>query len=144
MKLQPSTILVVLAIASPSFAATPCTPQTTRGSWMYTCEGSLPAPTPTPTRMLGNCTSSKSAAWNCTGTVNLGGQILPQTLQGVATNLPNCTGTISYAHTLGGAPAGMLDIRFVIHDGGNAISGLPVNSGGVLSCALRRIASEED
>jgi len=76
--------------------------------------------------------------------VNLGGTILPQILQGVATNLPNCTGTISYAHTLGGVSAGVLDIRFVIHDGGQAISGLPVNSGGVLSCSLKRIAGSGD
>ncbi len=47
--------------------------------------------------------------------------------------------TISYTHTLGGAPAGTLDIEYVIADGGRSISGLAVNSGGVLSCSLRRI-----
>lgn len=133
-----ATLALCVAACSVS-ATTTCTPQTTRGAWVYTCEGSLPTPQPTPTRMLGRCSSSKTAYWSCEGTVNLGGQILPQLLSGQANNLPNCTGTISYTHTLGGASAGVLDIQYVIHDRGDAIQGLPVNSGGVLACSLRRI-----
>lgn len=139
MKMRTLLSLGLWTVAFGAQAAPTCTPHTTRGAWVYTCEGSLPSPQPTPTRMLGRCNSSKSAYWTCEGTVNLGGQILPQLLSGQADNQPDCTGTISYVHTLGGAPAGLLDIRYVIHDRGNAIQGLPVNSGGVLACTLRRI-----
>jgi hypothetical protein len=39
-------------IAAPALAAPPCSAQTTRGTWMYTCEGTLPAPAQTATRIL--------------------------------------------------------------------------------------------
>jgi hypothetical protein len=138
-------MLSLAAMASSAWATTPCDQKLTRGSWMYTCEGTLPGPAgPTATRMLGTCSASRSAYWTCSGTVNLGGAILPQELVGQATNHPNCTGTISYAHTLGGQSAGVLEINYVIFRSGNAISGLPVNSGGVLSCSLRRIGNAND
>lgn len=136
--------LATLAAASAAHAAPQCTQQTTRGTWMYTCEGTLPAPSPTPTRILGTCTGSPSGYFTCAGSVNLGGQIIAQGLIGQAINLPNCTGTISYAQTLGGAPAGTLDIQYVISEGGGAINGLPVNSGGVLACVLKRISIMSD
>ena len=132
------------AVSLSTFAGSRCEQDTTEGTWMYTCEGSLPAPTQTSTRILGRCTTSKQAIWSCEGTVNLGGQIIAQSLRGQANNVPNCTGTISYAQTLGGAPAGSLDIQYVIFDKGDAISGLPVNSGGILSCSLRRIDKKSD
>lgn len=130
---------MLLAICTGAHAAASCTQQTTRGTWVYTCEGQLPAPGPTSTRMLGSCTASATGYWTCAGNVNLGGQVIPQALQGQAHNNADCTGTITYAHTLGGAPAGTLDISYVISGGGLSIDGLPTNSGGVLSCSLRRI-----
>ncbi|MCC6195437.1 MAG: hypothetical protein IT518_13315 [Burkholderiales bacterium] len=136
---KPITALLLLGLCISAYAGPACTQQTTRGTWAYTCEGQLPAPDPTPTRMLGSCTASSTGYWTCNGNVNLGGQIIPHTLQGQAQNQPDCTGTISYEHTLGGAPAGTLDIRYVIAGGGQSIDGLPTNSGGVLSCSLRRI-----
>ncbi len=138
-------IAVILGVGTSSaLAAAPCTQQTTRGNWAYTCEGTLPTPSPTSTRMLGTCNASKSAYWTCEGNVNLGGQIIPHSLQGQASNDASCTGFISYTHTLGGAPAGTLDITYVITNGGDELSGLPVNSGGVLSCTLKRIGGHSD
>lgn len=94
-KILSLAILTVLAGATSALAnqgsqQPSCTQQTIRGSWMYTCEGALPTPNPTPTRMLGTCTASQTAYWTCQGTVNLGGGILAQALQGQANNLPNC------------------------------------------------------
>jgi hypothetical protein len=111
---------------------------------MYTCEGTLPTPAQTATRILGSCTASKTGYFNCSGTVNLGGQILSQGLQGQATTLPNCTGTISYTQTVAGYPAPNLDINYVVTESGGAINGLPTNSGGVLSCSLKRIEIREE
>jgi hypothetical protein len=133
----------LLFIAPPASAGT-CSAQTTRGAWMYTCEGTLPAPAQTATRILGSCTASKTGYFNCTGTVNLGGQILSQGLQGQATTHPNCTGTISYNQTVAGSPAPNLDINYVVSGDGSQINGLPTNSGGVLSCTLRRIDKDGD
>jgi hypothetical protein len=126
-------VLCTSAQAGPS-----CTQQTTRGNWMYTCEGQLPAPGPTPTRMLGTCTASASGYWTCNGYLNLGGTVLPHTLQGQAHNQPDCTGNITYAQAIGGAPAGTLDIQYVVSQGGLGIDGLPTNPGAVVSCSLKR------
>lgn len=35
-----------------------CNAQTTKGAWVYTCEGTLPAPTQTAARILGRCTAT--------------------------------------------------------------------------------------
>jgi hypothetical protein len=126
-------------ITLPTLAAPLCTQQTTRGYWGYTCEGELPVGVPV--RILGTCTSSRAAHWECSGTVNDGGVILEQLLVGDAFNNPNCTGQISYTQTLGGTTLPVpLDINYVILDHGDTIQGLPTNSGGVLSCSLKRIS----
>jgi hypothetical protein len=127
------------ACATSALAGPPCNAATTKGTWVYTCEGTLPTPAQTNTRIVGNCTASQAGYFSCAGTVNLGGQILSQVLNGQSTTLPNCTGTISYTQTVAAYPAPNLDINYVVSQGGNAIDGLPTNSGGVLSCSLKRI-----
>lgn len=132
--------------AVPALAGQQCSPQTTRGFWAATCDGYL-APAPgqplQPTRLLATCTSSRTAFWDCEGTVNVGGQILPQVLHGQAINDENCTGTITYTQTIFSQPAPDLNIRYVILDDGDTIKGLPVDSGQVLSCVLNRIGKHE-
>jgi hypothetical protein len=146
MKQRFLSLLTLCAFAGPVLADPPagCGPQTTKGAWVYTCEGTLPAPAQTAARILGRCSASASGYFDCKGTVNLGGLIVAQALQGQAVTLPNCTGTISYAQSLGGSYVGQLDIQYVVSDGGAAIDGLPVNSGGVLSCSLKRIDGKRD
>jgi hypothetical protein len=133
--------LILCAGVSSAFAAPACNQQTTRGSWVYICEGTIPtAPGESASaRILGTCNASRLGFFNCTGYVNLGDGPIPQTLQGQANNNADCTGTISYTQTLGGAPAGTLDIDYVVSEGGTAINGLPVNPGALLSCTLKRI-----
>jgi hypothetical protein len=126
--------------ASPAFAAPACDARTTAGNWAFRCEGELPAPGPTATRSLGTCVASRSGFFDCTGSVNLGGAVLPQAVQGQAHNNADCTGTIHYEQQIGGQPAPPLDINYVILDNGDTIWGLPLNSGGVLACTLRRMS----
>jgi hypothetical protein len=128
-----------LLMADAAHASRPCSNDVTRGQWMYTCEGTLPAPAQTATRILGTCSASRSGFFACEGTVNLGGMMVPQGLQGQANTQSSCRGTISYQQTLGGQPAGTLDIEYVVSESGDVINGLPTNSGGVLACTLRRI-----
>ena len=140
-------ILVPLCfVALPALAGQNCSPQTTRGFWAYTCDGYL-APAPAaplqPARILGTCNASKTAFWECEGSVNLAGQILPQTLHGQANNNENCTGTITYTQTIFGQPAPDLNIRYVILDNGDTIKGLPVDQGQVLSCVLNRMSNSD-
>jgi hypothetical protein len=142
--------LFVLAVlgcgALPVLAGPQCTAHTTRGFWAATCDGYLaPAPGASlqPARLLSTCTTSRSAFWDCEGTVNVGGQILPQELHGQAFNNENCTGTITYIQTIFGQPAPDLNIRYVILDGGDTIKGLPIDPGQVLSCVLNRISRHE-
>ena len=107
-------VLVPLCfVALPALAGQHCSPQTTRGSWAYTCDGYL------------------------------AGQILPQTLHGQANNNENCTGTITYTQTIFGQPAPDLNIRYVILDYGDTIKGLPVDQGQVLSCVLNRMSNSD-
>jgi hypothetical protein len=125
-------------IALPVLAANNCSPQTTRGSWQYTCDGYLSPPPPAPfqlfpARILGTCTASKTADWHCTGTVNFGGTILDQGLSGHA-----------YAQSINGYPAGPLEIRYVISDNGDTIKGLPISPDQVLSCLLNRTSNSDE
>ena len=140
-----STLIVAVLSCGTSFAiaAPQCTQQTTRGNWGFTCEGELPAGGAS-LRSLGTCTASRTGFWDCTATVNLGGQIVPQELHGQAHNNADCTGNISYEQSLGGQPAGQLNIKYVVFDQGDVIKGLPTNSGGVLACSLKRINLSED
>jgi len=142
MKWQTLGMLVISLECCVAQAAPSCTPQTTRGYWVYTCEGQLPVPAMTPTRLLGTCNTSRSGYWTCDGSINLGGVVLPQSLVGQANNQADCTGMITYANVVGGQPAGTLDIDYVILNGGGTIKGLPTNSGGVLACSLERIDIE--
>ncbi len=134
-----TSLIVLLATAlstTAAIAAPECKQQTTRGHWMYTCEGDLGAPA----RALGTCAASPTAFWQCSGRVNVGGGIHQQTFVGQAHNNEDCTGTITYTTTFDGQPSGLLDIEYVIYEHGSAIKGLPLNSGGVLACSLNRIS----
>lgn len=132
--------LSLSAFANSGGGTPPCTAATTKGAWVYTCEGTLPGPTgQTNTRILGSCTASRTGYFSCTGNANLGGAILSQVLTGQSTTLPNCTGTISYTQVVAGYPAPNLDVSYVVSEAGGAINGLPTNSGGVLACTLKRI-----
>jgi len=135
-------------VALPALAGSNCSQQTTRGSWQYTCDGYLVPPSAPPTelvpsRILGTCTASKMAYWNCEGTVNLGGTILEQALHGQAVNTDDCTGTITYTQTIFGQPAPELKIQYVISDNGDTIKGLPVSPNQVLSCLLNRTSNSD-
>ena len=136
--------MLTFVFTSSAVAGPRCDQETTHGSWVYTCEGTLPVPAQTNTRILGRCTASKTGYFNCEGTANVGGSIVAQLLQGQANNQANCTGRIVYNQSLGGAPAGTLDIQYVISEKGDAINGLPTNTGGVLSCSLKRIGNGGD
>jgi hypothetical protein len=68
---------------------------------------------------------------------------VPQELHGQAQNNADCTGNITYEQSLAGQPAGQLKINYVIFDQGDAIKGLPTNSGGGLTCSLKRINRSE-
>ena len=147
-------VLVPLCfIALPALAGGQCSQQTTRGSWQYTCDGYLVPPPPAPaelvpSRILGTCTASRTAYWNCEGTVNLGGTILEQALHGQAINSEainsdNCIGTITYTQTIFGQPAPDLKIQYVISDNGGTIKGLPVSPNQVLSCLLNRTSNSD-
>jgi len=119
-------------------AAPQCSQQTTRGTWVYSCEGEVPVPG-APARMLGTCIASPSAFWSCSGYINVGRTILKQEFLGQAHNNDDCTGTITYAVKVNGQPASSLDVQYVVFDGGDSIKGLPTNSGGVLACSLNRM-----
>src|SRR4029453_12833628 len=102
MKRQACFAAIVATIMSPAFGGAFCDQKTTAGMWSFRCEGELPAPSPTPTRSLGTCTTTRDAYWTCSGSVNLGGAILSQAVQGQAQNNADCTGFIHYEQTING------------------------------------------
>jgi hypothetical protein len=140
MKLNNLVAIGIALMASPALAAPACTQRTTTGTWAFKCEGELPVGVPT--RSLGTCVTSEGAYWQCKGQINAAGNILQQEVQGQASNHSDCTGTIVYDQKINGANAGQLEINYVILDNGNAIWGLPLNSGGVLACTLQRLSRE--
>jgi hypothetical protein len=135
--------VVVALLTAPAFAGDSCNQKMTAGSWATRCEGSLPGPDGlADARILGTCSVSKDAFWNCTTSANLGGVVVTQTLQGQAQNHADCTGFINYQQQINGQPAPPLDATYVILDGGDVIWGLPV-SGGVTSCTLKRLSKDQ-
>jgi hypothetical protein len=142
MKRQAFIAVVCALLTSPAFAGDSCNQQMTAGSWVVRCEGLLPGPGGlADARVLGTCSVSKDALWNCTASANLGGTIVNQTLQGQAQNNADCTGFISYEQQINGQPAPPLDANYVILEGGDVIWGLPI-SGGITSCTLRRVSKD--
>jgi hypothetical protein len=139
--------LVSCFVVFPAIAAQHCTQDTTRGTWEYTCEGVLsPAPgvPMLDTRLLGTCSASSTAHWDCQGSANIGGQVVDQgqVLHGDAVNNSDCTGEITYANYIfGQRQPDDLVIRFVIRDKGDKINGLPVSPGQVLACVLNRMSN---
>ena len=144
MNKRSMAVLVLSSFASAAMASPRCDQETLQGSWVYTCEGTIPAPTQTAARLLGRCTASRTGYFNCEGNFNLGGSVLANTLQGQSNTNANCTGRIVYSVTLAGKPAAPLDIQYVVSERGDAINGLPTNTGGVLSCRLARIGGGQD
>ena len=130
-------LIVASGMALPVMAEPQCSAQTTRGTWLYTCEGELPVGVPA--RILGTCETSRSGFFDCTGKANAGGTVLTQGLRGQSQTAPDCTGNISYTQSFNGnVLPGTLDIYYVVSENGDRIDGLPINSGGVLSCSLKR------
>jgi len=56
---------------------------------------------------------------------------------------PQCTQQTTRGNWGFTCEAGQLKINYVIFDQGDAIKGLPTNSGGVLTCSLKRINRSE-
>ena len=132
--------VLFVATVSPALAGPACTQKMTAGNWAVRCEGELPTMAGlAPTRSLYICTVTREGQWECSGTANLGGTLVSQTLLGQAQNEPDCTGFIHYEQTFNGQPGPPLEANYVILDDGSAIWGLPTNSGGVLACTLSRI-----
>jgi hypothetical protein len=142
MKIVPLVLAMSALIATPALANNSCNAQTTRGFYGFTCDGYL-APAAgaplQPARSLGTCNSDRNGNITCEATVNVGGQPLQQALKGQAMNNADCTGTITYQQTIFGQPAPDLHIRYFILNDGDTLHGLPLDSGQVLSCTLKRI-----
>jgi hypothetical protein len=144
------SILIALGscfVTLPAIAAQHCTQETTRGTWEYTCEGLLSPAVGVPlqpTRLLGTCSASSTAHWDCLGSANIGGFVVDQgqVLRGDAVNNRDCTGEITYAdYIFGTRQPDDIVIRYVIRDNGDKINGLPISPNQVLSCVLNRMSN---
>lgn len=138
-------LLTALLCAS-GLEAQVCSTLTTVGRYSVVCDGYLtPAANAplTPAKILGIVTANDDGVFNGSATVSLGGTIVPQTVTGPATINKDCSGSITYAQTLGGQAGPPLDITFVVSQEGNRIDGLATDTGAVLSCVLRRLSNAE-
>jgi len=152
MDMRTSILLIAILgmAAAPAMAdSNNCSPQMTKGYWAFSCEGyatppSAAAQTLLPARFFGTCDADRTAFFDCEGTYNVGGQVVPVTALGQGTTDRDCTGTITYNEFIGPNKIGELTIRYTVLDGGDTIWGLPVGnapaSPQVLSCNLRRIS----
>jgi hypothetical protein len=152
MDMRTSILLFAILgmVAAPAMAGKDnCSPEMTRGYWAFSCEGyatALPPADPAllPARFFGTCDADRTAYFDCEGTYNVGGQIIPVIALGQGATDKDCTGTITYNEFVGPQQIGQLTIRYTVLDGGDTIWGLPVAnappSPQVLSCNLRRIS----
>jgi hypothetical protein len=142
MKTLTLLLTVLCLIATPALAGEACNAATTRGFYGFTCDGYL-APAAGVSlqfaRSLGTCSADRHGVFTCEATVNVAGQPLVQGLTGQSVTNADCTGTITYQQTIFGQPVPDLHIRYFVLDDGDTIKGLPLDSGQVLSCVLKRI-----
>ena len=119
-----------------------CSTRTTEGTYLVVCNGYLstgPSTPLLPAKLLATATADDGGTFQGVGTLSLGGQILKQTAVGTEQINSDCTGSITYAQTINGAPfPDPLDINFVVSEDGNRIDGISTDPGTVFSCELRR------
>lgn len=143
-----SLFLLPAALLSTCLQAQQCSPKTTQGRYIVTCDGYLkPGPLAplVPAKELGIATADADGNFaGAPGTLSLGGQILQHSVKGTEQIQPDCTGAITYQQTINGQPAPDLHITFVVSDRGNRIDGMATDPGSVFSCVLRRLDSRTD
>ena len=133
--------LALATLTTSASAQEACTPKTTVGTYMYTCDGVIsPAESAPmlPAKGLGVVTSDRQGTFVGGATFNVGGTVLLQQLVGTEALSPDCTGTITYKQKIFGNDAPDLHIFFIVSDHGDTIDGLITDSTAVLACKLKR------
>jgi len=123
-----------------------CTPQTIRGTYSVTCSGYLSPAAGAPqvnASMIGIVKSDSQGNFSGVAKVSLAGQMVDQTVTGVAVVNNDCTGTISYAQKINGQPAPPLNVAFHILDDGKEIRGMAMDAGTTLICNLRLMSRQQ-
>ena len=142
-RLQPSLLMSgVLALCFANLMeAQTCSTATTRGKYYVICDGYLtPAANAplVPAKILSITASDDSGNITGAGSASIGGQIVSQVVTGLEKVNADCTGTVTFAQTIGGRPGPPLNATFYVVDGGDKIYGLITDPGAVMSCILTR------
>ncbi len=113
---------------------------TTHGTYGFICSGfiSPAANAPqVPFSALGTASANLQGVFTGSAKASIGGAIVTWTVVGTQNLKSDCTGTITYAQTLGGQPAGVININYQVLDNGKEIRGMPVDTGTNIICNLR-------
>jgi hypothetical protein len=116
-----------------------CTNNAIAGTYAFTCSGWIaagPGGTLVPMMQVGVAVGDADGNWSGVGTVNIGGQTIPNaSLIGKTNVKSDCTGNIIYNKST----AGELNINYVANLKTDQIFGLIINPGTVASCTLHRM-----
>ena len=134
-----SLLLISATLAS---AQASCSNKSAKGTYGYSCSGVAPNPANglkvEPFAAYGVVTADGKGQWNGYGKVSFNGAVLPWThdTHEPAIVNPDCTGSVTYAVTVGGNPVPDAHFEFVIVDDGREIKGFPIDTGYAVSCQL--------
>jgi hypothetical protein len=117
-----------------------CTNNAIAGTYSFTCSGWIaagPSGPFLPMMQVGVATGDAAGNWSGVGTVNVGGQTIPNASLIGKTNVnSDCTGNIVYNK----GTAAELNINYVANLKTDQIFGLVINPGTVASCTLNRMS----
>ena len=138
----PIILMLAMLLIANALQAQSCSTRSTVGRYVVTCDGFLtPAQNAplVPAKILATATGDHNGTFSGPGSISLGGTVMPMSVVGTEHINQDCTGTISYALTLGGQEGPPLDVTFVVSDAGWTIDGLVTDKGAVFSCTLKRM-----
>ncbi len=149
MKTKMVLILSTLMLVGAAFAESQgpaCNLRSAIGSYGYSCTGVAPNPfnnfAVEPFAAYGYVASDGRGQWNGYGKVSFNGTVAAWTHNTrpntPATVNPDCTGSVTYAVTVGGYPVPDAHFEYVIVDNGREVKGFPVDQGYAVSCQLIR------
>jgi len=138
-------LILMLSTASLGQAPNPaCNMRSAMGAYGYSCSGVAPNPfnnfAVEPFSAYGYVFGDGRGQWHGYGKVSFNGNVAPWThntrLNEPAVVKPDCTGSVTYAVTVGSQTVPDAHFEYVIVDNGREVKGFPIDPGYAVSCQL--------
>jgi hypothetical protein len=133
--------IAALGLSASVQAGDVCSLRGTAGTYIVRCRGfSVPSPgVSVPVAVLLVEHREKNGEMNGSGTVSLGGTVVPTTFTGTNEVKPDCTGTEDLSQSVGGGQPSATHFNFVVGADSREIYGINTDPTAVLMCTDTRV-----